>query len=342
VAFYNNSFYKEGSPEKSMVKDVLITGGAGFIGFHLADYLSNQGQNITILDNLSRGEDDKDFRKLLKKDNIRFVYGDITDQKTFDGLGKDFDYVYHLAAINGTENFYNIPHEVLRVGIVGTINVLDWFVKQKKGKLLFSSSSEVYAGALKLMGDKFPIPTPEEIPLVIDVPSNLRWSYGSGKMLGEVAMHSYAFSYKMDNFVITRYHNIYGPRMGFEHVIPQFIERIVKKEDPFKIFGGKETRAFCYMDDGLRATQLVMESPRTNGKTIHIGRSDDEIKIKGLAKKLFKIAGVNPELEIFPAPKGSVKRRCPDTTKLQKFGFAPKVSLEDGLRQTYDWYKDKF
>lgn len=142
-----------------MGKSVLITGGAGFIGFHLADRLSNQGQEVTILDNLSRGEADEDFGKLLRRSNIGFVHGDITDQKTFDRLKGGFDYVYHLAAINGTENFYTIPHEVLRVGTIGTINVLDWFVKQNKGKLLFSSSSEVYAGALKLMGDAFPIPT---------------------------------------------------------------------------------------------------------------------------------------------------------------------------------------
>ncbi len=342
MVLYNNSFYKESFPEKSMEKGVLITGGAGFIGFHLADYLSNQGQDVTLLDNLSRGEADEDFERLLGRKNVRFVEGDITEQKTFYELEGDFDFVYHLAAINGTENFYKIPHEVLRVGTIGTINVLDWFVRQKRGKLLFSSSSEVYAGALKLMGDAFPIPTPEEVPLVIDKASNLRWSYGSSKMLGEIAMHSYSFAYDMDNFAIVRYHNIYGPRMGFEHVIPQFIERIVGMEEPFKIHGGSETRSFCHMDDGIRATQLIMENPGTNGQTIHVGRSDAETKIVDLARKLFEIADVDPKIEIRPAPEGCVMRRCPDTTKLQGLGFSPEVSLEDGLRQTYAWYKNKF
>ena len=327
-----------------MSKKALITGGAGFIGFHLGKYLASQDYNVTILDNFERGGEDKEFRELINKNNVHFINGDITRQETFDNLNEWFDYVYHLAAINGTENFYKIPDRVLKVGTIGTLNVLDWFIKGKKGKgkLLFSSSSEAYAGALKLLGDKFPIPTPEEVPLVIDVPSNIRWSYGASKILGEIAMHSYSFAHNIDNFVIIRYHNIYGQRMGFDHVIPQFIERIVKKEYPFKIYGGQETRSFCYMDDAIKATQLVMESSKTNGKTIHIGKSDEEIKIIDMAKKLFEIANVNPKIDILPAPEGSVKRRCPNITKLQNIGFKPEISLEEGLKRCYNWYKDKF
>jgi len=318
---------------------VLITGGAGFIGFHLAKHLSNQGYNITILDNFERGKEDEEFKEFIKKDNVSFIKADITQPETFDKL-QAYDQIYHLAAINGTENFYNIPDKVLKVGIMGTINVLDWFTKQKKGKLLFSSSSEAYAGTLKLLKDKFPIPTPEDVPLVVDDPKNLRWSYGASKILSEVAMHSYAKAKNMENFVIIRYHNIYGERMGFEHVIPQFIERIVKKENPFRIFGGQETRTFCYVGDAVRATQLVMEK-QTNKETIHIGRSDGEIKIIDLAKELFKIVGFNPSADIKAAPEGSVMRRCPDTTKLQSLGFKAEISLNEGLKRCYEWYKDK-
>src|SRR3989344_2193775 len=167
---------------------VLITGGAGFIGFHLAKHLSNQNYNLTLLDNFERGKEDEEFKELIKKDNVSFIKADITKPEAFDKL-QDYDQIYHLAAINGTENFYNIPDKVLKVGILGTLNVLDWFVKQKKGKLLFTSSSETYAGTLKLIGDKFPIPTPENISLTIDDPTNVRWSYGVGKIAGEVAMH---------------------------------------------------------------------------------------------------------------------------------------------------------
>ena len=322
--------------------EVLITGGAGFIGFHLASSLSSQGYEVTILDNFERGEEDKEFKELIKKENIKFVKGDVTLPETFDKLDMDYDQIYHLAAINGTSNFYNIPHKVLKVSVFGTINLLDWFVKCKKGKLLFTSSSEVYSGGLKLLGDKFPIPTPEDVPLVVDDPGNVRWSYGTGKIAGEVAIHAYAKVFNLKNFVIIRYHNIYGPRMGFEHAIPNFIERIVKKEDPFKIFGGQETRTFCYVSDAVRATQMVMEHQETNQQTIHIGRSDDEIKIIDLAKNLFEIAGVNPSLDIKPAPEGSAIRRCPDTTKLKNLGFKAKIDLKEGLKKCYDWYEDKF
>ncbi len=325
-----------------MPKRVLITGGGGFIGYHLAKHLVNNSYNVTILDNFARSKADDELDKLLEEYNITFLKGDITKPETFNNFDNEFDFIYHLAAINGTENFYKIPDKVIKVGVLGILNVLDWFIKQKKGKLLFASTCEAYAGSLKLLGDKFPIPTPEEVPLVIDNPKNVRWSYGASKMLGEVAIHSYSKVHNMKNFVIIRYHNIYGPRMGFEHVIPQFIGRIVKKENPFKLFGGQETRTFCYVDDGIKATKLVMESEKTNGETIHIGRSDGEIKIVEIAKKLFKIANVNPNIEIMPAPEGSVMRRCPDVSKLTALGFKPEVGLEDGLKKIYDWYKEKF
>lgn len=325
-----------------MSKKSLIIGGAGFIGFHLAKSLSDQGQEVRILDNFARGREDDELNKLIGRENVNFIKGDITKKDVFESLPEDLDYIYHLAAINGTENFYNAPDKVLKVGALGMFNILDWFVKRKKGKLLFSSSSEAYAGALKMMGDNFPIPTPEEVPLVVEDPKNLRWSYGGSKIISEIIMHSYAKVHNTDNFAIVRYHNIYGPRMGFEHVVPQFIEKIVKRRVPFKILGGQETRSFCYVDDGIRATQKVMESEKTNGQTIHIGRSDDEIKIVDMAKILFEIAGIVPTFDIGSAPKGCVKRRCPDTTKLHSLGFSPEVGLKDGLKLCFDWYKNKF
>jgi len=324
-----------------VIIDVLITGGAGFIGFHLARHLAQHNYDVTILDNFSRSKSDDEFKALTELKNVSFIRGDVTLADTFSSLDRGYDYVYHLAAINGTKNFYEIPDKVLRVGVIGTINVLDWFSSQKRGKILFTSSSETYASALKIMGKQFPIPTPESVPLVVDDPSNVRWCYGASKILGEVAFHSYAKT-KNIRFSIIRYHNIYGPRMGFDHVIPQFIERIVKRQDPFMIFGGEETRTFCYVDDAVLATKLVMESEKTEGQTVHIGRSDGEIKIIELAKKLFDISGFHPKVSMQPAPEGSVMRRCPDTSRLKELGHDPRTSLDDGLKKTYHWYKDKF
>jgi len=325
-----------------MSKKVLITGGAGFIGFHLSKRLADQNYHITILDNFERGKLDREFNELIKRKNVRFIKADIINPKTFQKLKGEFDYIYHLAAINGTENFYKFPDKVIKVGVIGTLNVLDWFIRQKKGKLLYSSSSEAYSGGMNLLKERFPIPTPEGVPLIVDNPENVRWSYGASKIMSEVSIHAYSKAHNMKNFTIIRYHNIYGPRMGFEHVLPQFIGRVVKKEGPFSIFGGDETRTFCYVDDGIRATQMVMESPETNGQTINIGRSDGEIRIIDIARELFRISRTNPQISIKEAPKGSVKRRCPKVEKLSRLGFKPEISLTTGLKRTYDWYKDKF
>ena len=109
----------------------------------------------------------------------------------------NFDVVYHFAAINGTKNFYNSPDQVIKVGVIGTINILDWFKKQDKGVMIFSSSSETYAGTMNMLAGDFPIPTPEMIPLVIDNPKNNRWSYGGSKILGEILMFSYMKKYNL-------------------------------------------------------------------------------------------------------------------------------------------------
>lgn len=320
------------------MKKALITGGAGFIGLNLARHLSKQ-QNVTIADSLERGRHDDELEQFLEQKNVSFIKTDITKQGDFSKLEKKYDFVYHLAAINGTENFYKIPDRVIKVGVLGTLNILDWFTASKHGKILFSSSSETYAGTLRLLGEKFPIPTPENVPLSIDNPSNPRWSYGAGKIMGEIAMHSYHSIHKMD-YCIVRYHNIYGQRMGAEHVIPQFIERMLAKQNPFKVFGAGNTRTFCYVEDAVKATQIAMESPKTTAQTIHIGRSDGEITMLELAKKMFPIAGYNPEIEILKAPEGSTARRCPDISKLKGLGYKPSVSLEEGLKKTFEWYRE--
>ena len=321
---------------------VLITGGAGFIGFHLARHLSSQGFDIHIADNFQRGKRDGDFNSLLKQKNVKLIQLDVTKENQFSKLDNDYGQVYHFAAINGTGNFYKIPDQVLKVGAVGTINVLEWFSrKNKNGKILFSSSSETYGGLLNILGSRFEIPTPENVPLVVEDPKNVRWSYGASKILGEVAFFSYAKARNFKKFSIIRFHNIYGPRMGCEHVIPQFIGRILKKENPFRVFGSGQTRSFCYVDDAVKATQLVMESDSTNSKTIHIGNSSEEVQIIDVAKKLFKIAQAAPKVQIEPAPEGSAKRRCPDITKLSSLGFNPKINLAKGLELTYNWYAQK-
>jgi len=319
------------------IKKVLITGGVGTIGYFLSKSLAEQGQFVTLADNLSRGKIDKDIEELLKMPNVKFEELDVTDSNQFKKLDSDYDFVYHLAAINGTKNFYTMPEKVLKVGVLGVINTLEWFKDLKHGKILFTSSNEAYASYINLQGG--PIPTPETVPLCIDDVTNPRWSYGGGKLAGELFFINYSRAYKFP-MTIVRYHNNYGPRMGFEHVIPEFILRIMKKEEPFKIFGAKNTRAFCYISDTIRATQMAMESEKTNGEIVHIGNDQEEISMLDLAKKMFELFNWHPQkLEIEEAPRGSVERRCPDLTKIKKLiGYNPQVALDEGLVKTYQWY----
>jgi len=325
------------------MKKILITGGAGFIGYHLSKQLLKEADvELTLVDNLKRGKMDADLKALLEDKRVKFLNLDLTDLDSYKELGSGYAHVYHLAAINGTKLFYEIPHEVLRVNALSLIYMLEWFkTHNRDGKFCFTSSNEAYAGGLNAFGI-LPIPTPEKVPLVIDDPYNARWSYASTKLVGELFVIHYA---KMNNFraLIVRPHNFYGPRAGYKgHVIPDFSERIAAKVDPFPIYGADDTRTFCYIEDAMRAMQMLMDSPKTDGQpieTVHIG-DFEEITMKELAEKMFKVVGWTPKsLDIKNGPVGSVKRRLADITKLQKLtGWKPEVSLEDGLKRTYDWY----
>ncbi|OGX09025.1 MAG: hypothetical protein A2Z88_06910 [Omnitrophica WOR_2 bacterium GWA2_47_8] len=322
---------------------ILITGGAGFIGYHLARHLiETTDSEIVLVDNFLRGKMDHDFEELVKNPRIQLLNLDLTDLSSYEKLGSGYSHVYHLAAINGTKLFYEIPHEVLRINALTLIYMLDWFAKKNHdGKFCFTSSNEAYAGGLNAFG-VLPIPTPEKVPLVIDDPYNPRWSYGSTKLVGELFVIHYAKAYNF-RALIVRPHNFYGPRAGYDgHVIPDFCGRIAAHIDPFPVYGADDTRTFCYIDDAVRAMRMLMDSDKTDGQpieTVHIG-DFAEITIKDLVEKMFTIVGWHPKsLDIQSSPPGSVKRRLADVSKLQKLvGWKPEISLDEGLKRTYDWY----
>lgn len=319
---------------------ILITGGTGFIGYHLAKQLSKKDNKIVLVDNFFRSEEDEDLIELLKKPNIKLIEADLTLPESWDKIGSDYDCVYHLVGINGTKLFYEIPHEVLRIGITTTLNVLDWFrTKNNKpeAKILYTSSNEAYAGTLEAF-DKLPIPTPENVPLVIADPYNPRWSYAGQKLIGELLFIHYSKAYNL-RMSIVRPHNFYGPREGYLHVIPEIIERINKKIDPFPIFGADDTRSFCYIDDAIMAIQKVMESKKTDGGTYHIGTHEETV-IKDLIEMMFSIMKWHPKkLDIKNSPEGSVKRRLADVSKIKKeIGWEAKIPLQKGLEKIIKWY----
>tara|TARA_R100000081_G_C4820247_1_gene179232 strand:- start:3477 stop:4427 length:951 start_codon:yes stop_codon:yes gene_type:complete len=304
---------------------ILITGGTGFIGSYMANHLYDTGHDVTICDNNSRGVLDSFV------EHIKFIECDLTDKSQLSKLDTDYDCVYHFAAINGTGNFYSIPHLVLKINTLININILDWCVENDI-KILSTSSSEVYASTK----DKN-VPTDESVVVSIDDVSNPRFSYAGTKIYGELLCLNYHKQYDLD-VKIVRPHNFYGGRMGFEHVIPQVIKRIHSKEDPFKIYGHNQTRSFCYIDDAINQMELVMNSDECNGKILHLG-TDVETKILDLVTKLFDISGYHPNVELVKPPEGSVDRRCPDITLLKSVtGYEPKFDLDYGLGKSYEWY----
>jgi UDP-glucose 4-epimerase/UDP-glucuronate decarboxylase len=130
--------------------------------------------------------------------------------------------------------------------------------------------------------------------------------------------------------------------MGYEHVIPEFNVRILKRQNPFKLYGSTDTRAFCYVDDAVMATKMVMQTSTTNGGIIHVGNPFEEIQILDLAKKMLDLFNFHPPIEILPAPQGSVSRRCPDISKLNRLTlFKPQIALNTGLVKTFEWYKHR-
>ena len=319
------------------MKKVLLIGGAGFIGFNIAKYLvKNRDYNITIIDNFFRGKMDEEFSEFILINKIKVINADLTNFNSFDQLESDYDFVYFLAAVVGVKYTEEIPNELIRINSLLTINTLEWLKTSNCKKVLFTSTSECYAGTI----DKFNynVPTDENVPLTIDDIKNPRFTYAITKMLGESGFYHYS---KVFGFEMTtvRYHNVYGPRMGFKHVIPQIVQRIIKNENPLKIYGADQTRSFNFIDDAVMGTVLAMETKSVNGEIIHIG-DRDEISIEKLVKYIANLLKYNGTFLLENAPLGSVSRRCPDITKAESLlGYTPKTNWENGVKNTVEWYE---
>ena len=317
------------------VKHYLVTGGSGFLGAALVKHLVREGHSVRVLDNNSRGS----VRKLEDViDAVEFYEGDIRDKQVVSEAVQGVDAVCHLAFVNGTEFFYSMPELVLDVGVKGMVNVLDACIEQGVSELILASSSEVYHHPPH-------IPTDETAPMVIPDPLNPRYSYAAGKIISEMMAINYGRKF-FERVVIFRPHNVYGADMGWEHVIPQFVLRMKKAVDesdanplPFEIQGsGEETRAFVYIDDFTDGLMLSIEKGEHLG-IYHIG-TQDERPVAEVAQLVGRVFG--REIDIIPGElaKGGTPRRCPDISKLQKLGYQPRVSLEDGIAITAKWYAE--
>jgi len=319
---------------------VLVLGGAGFVGVELVAALVAKGDcQITAIDNLERGILDCEARALFENPAVQFLKRDLTDPNAFASLNEDYDEIYLLAGVVGVRYTLEAPERVVRTNGLIVLNTLDWWQTRGAGRLLYASTSETYAGGLEVI-DGFPIPTPETVPLCISDILNPRFSYAASKLFGEASVNAYAQSSGLPA-VILRYHNVYGPRMGYEHVIPELSLRLLRREEPFTLYGADQTRAFCHVADAVRGTVAAMAAASTEVEVFHIGNDDEEILIADLFERLQRHASIRPKtLSRVDAPKGSPARRGPDLTKARtRLGYSPEVALDAGLAATYDWYK---
>ncbi|HVT03400.1 MAG TPA: NAD-dependent epimerase/dehydratase family protein [Thermoanaerobaculia bacterium] len=317
-----------------MSRRYLVTGGTGFMGSALVKRLLTEGHGVRVLDNGSRGKAGR-LREVIQ--DVEFVEGDIRDLDIVVRSTKNIDSICHLAYVNGTEFFYSRPELVLDVAVRGMSNVLAAGIKSGVGEIILASSSEVYQTPAI-------IPTPEDVPLSVPDLMNPRYSYGGGKIISELMAINFGRKH-FERVVIFRPHNVYGPDMGSEHVIPQLALRIAgllsqgNSPVPLRIQGtGQETRAFVYIDDLVDGLMRVIEqAPHLS--IYNIG-TDQEVSIARLAHEIAAVAGIEIELQPGELQPGSTLRRCPDISKLRALGYTPRVSLQSGLRPTVEWYLD--
>jgi nucleoside-diphosphate-sugar epimerase len=322
-----------------MIKKVLIIGGAGFIGMNLAKFLIvNRKVELTLAD-YCFNRDLIEYFTENEINNINFIQNDFTQFSSFVSLSKDFDYVYMLASVVGVNNTIENPNEVIRINTSLIFNCLEWLKTSSVKRVLFSSTSETYSGTTEVLD--YPIPTDELVPLCIQDVSDGRFTYAITKILGESAFLNYAKKYNFEATIV-RYHNAFGPDMGFKHVIPHLVERFLNNESPFKMYGHDQTRAFSYITDTIKGTVLAMESSRAADEIFHIG-SSEEITIETLIKTVGNLMGYTGEYHEAPTYPGSVSRRCPDISKAMKvLNYDPTTDWQIGLELTVSWYKNYF
>ena len=286
------------------MKSILITGSRGFIGRNLIKELYKKYKIYEL---------DKNNCNLRSKKKFPIV-----------------DVVIHLAAFNSTKDFYKNPLQVIQDNFLPTINLLNFYKKQKKKPLfIYTGTPEIGVGATDIYGYK--IPTDEKVPMVIKDIDNPRWSYATSKGLGEQAI-----IYSGLKYIIIRPHNIYGPYQK-NHFIPEFIRRC--KRGKVVLTGWKNTRSWLYIDDCCKAIHKLMNCKRAINQIVNIG-SNDEKKVIDVAKIILKQLGITKPIIKHKAPAGSAKRRVPDIKKLKKLiNWVPSTKLEVGIKKTISFIR---
>lgn len=317
---------------------IVILGAAGFIGFHLAKFLNQTCDlEILLIDNLVRGQKDTEFKKLIKSNQINFKQLDLSIETNFHDLFTNRDVVLNCAAFNGTQNFYEKPVEVIRHTAISAVLAAEYSAKAQVEKYIYFGSSESYAGGVTKGYTK--VPTVEDVPLIITDVNNPRWSYAASKTLGEVATIANHHQSKM-NYIILRVHNIYGPRMGFKHVIPDLIHKFSLGN--MEVHGVHETRAFFYINDLTKILfEFIFNDKIINNCIYNIG-SSNEISVQKLSELILQEMQIDSSIIPVSSFVGSVERRCPDTSFLRSQVEYSETKLSDGIRDTLSWYRKSY
>lgn len=317
---------------------VLITGGAGFIGSHLADRFLAEGATVTVLDNLSTGRR-RNIEHGLTSTQFDLVEGDVLDNRLMEQLVQEHDLVCHLAAVVGVGRVLADPLRAILHNVGGTKVALACAHKYGR-RVLFASTSEIY-------GKSSNVPFTEDDDRVLGSTHITRWAYSTGKALDEhlcLAYHAQGLPVS-----IVRYFNSYGPRLdpkGYGSVVGTFVAQAMANGPMTVHHDGQQTRCFTYIDDTVQGSVLAATAPRALGQVFNIG-SDTETTILGLAEIVRRLTESGAELTFVPhcdaygADFEDIPRRVPDVSKAERLlGFRAQVPLEEGLQKTIAWFRN--
>ena len=308
------------------ILNVLITGGAGFVGSHLVERFISKNYNVTVIDNLLTGSK-KNLEPFLENENFTFIDFDVQNHIE---ISQDLDFVLHLASAASPKAYTKHPINTLKAGSIGTINTLG-LAKAKSSKYLLTSTSEIY-------GDPQISPQSETYWGNVN-PIGVRSMYDEAKRFAEAAVASYNRIYNLDTRTV-RLFNTYGPKMKINdgRVVTNFISQAIKGED-ITIYGnGNQTRSFCFIDDTVLGIIKAMESD--SSEVFNIG-NPNEITILQLAEKVISLTNSKSGIKFVQLPEDDPMQRKPDITKAnKKLNWFPKVSLEDGLLKTIEWVEN--
>jgi nucleoside-diphosphate-sugar epimerase len=311
--------------------EILLTGGAGFIGTALARYFLSKGTRVTIFDVYVR-DAMRYFPEIADHPGLRRIKADIRDAAAVRAAIGDATLVFHLAAIAGVSKYFRIPADVMETNVLGTYNVLEAIKTNRAVRAFFDfSTSEIYGS--NCFGAR------EDGDVKMENIFAKRWTYATSKIASEKFGMAYHWQHGVP-FVGIRPFNVYGPGQVGEGVISYFLNSCLRNET-IRITGdGSQCRTYCYIDDFVDAIALLLDNlDKAVGTSFNIGRSSETYSVLSLAQLVQELARISPGIVFVPHAGDDVMVRSPSIARLKALGFEPKVSLRDGLTRTLEWYR---